>query len=274
MSSEAHRPSSIGCSATPALEGRDAGVRQNARCTRQGDRRATAQLGWCAALATGQTGPRRPALISAAVACSLACLLAVAGLLLAEWRAWPATRALCKASASAAFVALALSLHALDSSLGRWMLLAGGLSWLGDVCLLSGSSVFFLAGLGSFLLAHLAFGAAFATGPLDGRALLVGLLLMGGVGALALRWLWPHLRGAYRTAVASYVLAIMAMCALAGARASALGAWPVALGALAFAASDLAVARERFISASGWNKAWGLPLYYAAQLVLTWSILR
>jgi uncharacterized membrane protein YhhN len=210
--------------------------------------------------------------MSAPAALSLACLLAVAGLLLAERRAWPAARALCKATASTAFVALALSLNAGGSSLGRWMLLALGLSWLGDVCLLWHGSVFFLAGLGSFLLAHLAFGAAFATGPLDGRALLIGLVLMSSVGALALRWLWPHLRGPYRAAVAAYVLAIMAMCSLALARSAALGAWPVALGALAFAASDLAVARERFISASWWNKAWGLPLYYAAQLVLTWSI--
>lgn len=211
-------------------------------------------------------------LLSTPGALSLACLLAVAGLLLAERRAWPATRALCKAAASTAFVALALSLNALDSSFGRWMLLALGLSWLGDVCLLSQASRFFLSGLGFFLLAHLAFGAAFASGPLDARGLLIGLVLMSGVGALALRWLWPHLRGPYRAAVAAYVLAIMAMCTLALARASALGAWPVALGALAFAASDLAVARERFVSASWWNKLWGLPLYYAAQWVLTWSI--
>lgn len=212
--------------------------------------------------------------MSTPVALSLACGIAVAGLLVAEWRAWPVARALCKAAASTAFVALALALHALDSTLGRWMLLALGLSWLGDVCLLANASAFFLAGLGSFLLAHLAFGAAFASGPLDQRALLIGLALMSGVGALTLRWLWPRLHGPYRAAVAAYVLAIAAMCALAVARSAAIGAWPVALGALAFAASDLAVARERFVSASVWNKLWGLPLYYAAQLVLVWSMMR
>jgi len=31
--------------------------------------------------------------------------------------------------------------------------------------------------------------------------------------------------------------------------------------------SDLSVARDRFVSRSFSNRAWGLPLYYAAQIV-------
>jgi uncharacterized membrane protein YhhN len=44
------------------------------------------------------------------------------------------------------------------------------------------------------------------------------------------------------------------------------------IGACAFFASDLAVARERFVVHSVANKLWGLPAYYAGQLLLAWSI--
>ena len=43
-------------------------------------------------------------------------------------------------------------------------------------------------------------------------------------------------------------------------------------GALAFAISDLAVARERFVTPSFVNGAWGLPLYFAAQLTLAGTV--
>ena len=62
------------------------------------------------------------------------------------------------------------------------------------------------------------------------------------------------------------------MCVLS-LSAVAAGAPPtLALGALAFAASDVSVARERFVAPAFANGAWGLPLYFAAQLVLAGSV--
>ena len=46
------------------------------------------------------------------------------------------------------------------------------------------------------------------------------------------------------------------------------GPWQVAVGALAFTASDVAVARDRFVKNGFQNRAWGLPLYYGAQLLI------
>ena len=46
----------------------------------------------------------------------------------------------------------------------------------------------------------------------------------------------------------------------------------MAVGAAAFALSDLSVAYGRFIRPRWTAKAWGLPLYYAAQLVLAGSV--
>jgi hypothetical protein len=44
------------------------------------------------------------------------------------------------------------------------------------------------------------------------------------------------------------------------------------LGAGLFSVSDLAVARDRFVSPGFANAAWGLPLYYGAQLVLAGTL--
>jgi uncharacterized membrane protein YhhN len=39
-----------------------------------------------------------------------------------------------------------------------------------------------------------------------------------------------------------------------------------------FFISDLAVARDRFVAPSFANRSWGLPSYYAGQLLLAWAI--
>jgi uncharacterized membrane protein YhhN len=43
-------------------------------------------------------------------------------------------------------------------------------------------------------------------------------------------------------------------------------------GAIAFYASDLAVARDKFVAKEAVNRAIGLPLYYGAQLLIAWSV--
>jgi uncharacterized membrane protein YhhN len=43
-------------------------------------------------------------------------------------------------------------------------------------------------------------------------------------------------------------------------------------GAVAFYLSDLSVANDRFVHESFFNKLWGLPLYYAAQILLAASV--
>jgi len=64
------------------------------------------------------------------------------------------------------------------------------------------------------------------------------------------------------------MLVISVMSALACGVSAAGGPWAVAVGALAFTASDISVARDRFVRHRFINRAWGLPPYYAAQLLL------
>ena len=207
-----------------------------------------------------------------AITLTIGCLLAASGLVVAESRNLGAAGVVSKVAASTTFVLLALSLHAAASIYGQLVLLALVLSWIGDVFLLGRRSVLFLSGLGSFLLAHVAFSVAFATGALSTSAFLVGLIFASAIGVITLRWLWGRLDAPYKLAVAAYVVAIVVMCTMAIAHSAASQSWLVAVGAVAFAASDISVARDRFVASAFLNKAWGLPVYYSAQLLLAWSI--
>ena len=131
----------------------------------------------------------------------------------------------------------------------------------------------FLPGVASFLLAHLAYLVAFTSGVPFGAnlPLLAPYALLGGV---MLGVLWRHL-GAMRLPVVVYVAAIVVMAWQAAGRAASLGTAGVLLaaaGAALFVVSDAVLAvnrfRRRFRSAQAVIHA----TYYAAQLLIAWSV--
>jgi len=203
----------------------------------------------------------------------VATALAVAGLLLAERRGLRAGVWVAKPLASTGFLVLALLRGATGSGYGRWVLAALALGWLGDVLLIpKGAKRSFAAGLGSFLLGHLAFAGAFAVRGVAWPWLAGGALAAAAVAVPVLRWLSPHVPGSLRGAVYAYVAVISAMVATAAGSFGAAGGPLLLAGALGFFASDLAVARERFVAKSFANKLWGLPLYYGSQLLLASTV--
>jgi uncharacterized membrane protein YhhN len=152
------------------------------------------------------------------------------------------------------------------------MLAALALSWIGDVLLISKEPGGFLAGLASFLLAHVTYAGAFAVRGPAWAWVAATLALLAVPYFLVDRWLLPHVKTSLRGLVRTYMAAISVMLALACGLLAA-GHTPVIFaGALAFYLSDLAVARDRFVRESLVNRLWGLPLYYAAQLLLAWSV--
>ena len=196
--------------------------------------------------------------------------IAVAALLWAELKLSRLGVWLAKPIASTLFVVTALLAGALASSYGRLILLGLLFSWLGDVFLIPKRQLFFIAGLGSFLLAHVAYSGAFLLQPLAVLPLALAAIAMVVVAIIVLRWLWPYLPHNFRPAVVSYLLAISLMVVLASGTMAATGLQLV-IGAVMFAASDIFVARDRFVSPSVANRLWGLPLYYAAQLIFALS---
>ena len=196
--------------------------------------------------------------------------IAVAALLWAELKLSRLGVWLAKPIASTLFVITALLAGAPASPYGQLILLGLLFSWLGDVFLIPKRPRFFVAGLGSFLLAHLAFSGAFLLQTLAVLPLALAAAAMVVVAIIVLRWLWPHLPHNLRPAVVSYLGAISLMVVLASGTMAATGLQLV-IGAVLFAASDMFVARDRFVSPSVANRLWGLPLYYAAQLIFALS---
>jgi|AMFO01.1.fsa_nt_gi Predicted membrane protein len=160
----------------------------------------------------------------------------------------------------------------------RWeQVLLGALAWslVGDVLLLSHASWAFLAGLGAFLLAHVLFAVAFVLRGTSAvhAGVAAGAVVVGAV--VVWRWLRPHLPDRMATPVLAYIAAISAMVCLAvgtaGVGAGA-GRALLGVGAVGFFVSDLAVARDRFVSPGVSNRLWGLPLYYGAQLLFAAAV--
>jgi uncharacterized membrane protein YhhN len=193
----------------------------------------------------------------------LACGAFLALHLVAERRGLTALRAAGKLGASACFVGLAVALGP-HGRFGLAVLAALVLSLVGDALLLSARKPLFLAGLVSFLLAHVAYVLAFAPAS---RPSAVAAAAIVAVTVLVVRWLWPH-AGELRAAVGAYaaVIAVMLWLALGFPRDA------VRAGALLFWLSDLTVARDRFVRDAFANRLVGLPLYYAGQLLLAGSL--
>ncbi len=186
----------------------------------------------------------------------------VAGHLWAEAAGRRPIAAAFKVLASATFLALGF-VAGVPGRYAALVVVGLALSALGDLLLVPRARGPFLAGIGAFLLAHLAYAAAFApasaVSPVAAGALAVA-------GVLVVRWLWPHLDG-FRAPVAVYTAVITLMLVLATGLEH-----PFArTGAALFYVSDLTVARDRFVRPGIGNRIVGLPLYYAAQVLIALS---
>ena len=88
-----------------------------------------------------------------------------------------------------------------------------------------------------------------------------------------LRWLLPHVSSdGMRRAVTLYASVLSIMLAAAGGTWVEAPDWRIGTGALLFYLSDLAVARQRFVTRALANKLLGLPAYYAGQVLLAFSL--
>lgn len=152
-----------------------------------------------------------------------------------------------------------------------WVVAALVLGLLGDVGLMLSSGrtdAPFIAGLGSFLLGHLCYLAAFAVAGLRAVDVLAGVLIAAGVAALAL----PRvLRGAARSAgrpfalvVAGYAAVLATMTALAVGT----GLWAAAVGGVLFLVSDTLIARQRFVARIPYGDVLIIVTYHLAQALI------
>lgn len=146
------------------------------------------------------------------------------------------------------------------------------LSLIGDVLLMLPRDRF-VAGLASFLLAHLAYLVAFTTEVPIGTNPALGLSLVA-VAAPALWLLWPGL-GTRRIPVLLYVATILLMVSQAwgwGLALPTLGSMFAAAGASLFMVSDAILAFDRFRRPIRSAQTLIMSSYVAAQALIACSV--
>ena len=154
------------------------------------------------------------------------------------------------------------------------LVVALALSALGDLFISRDGDAAFLAGLGAFLAAHIAYVALF-WGVVGGIGALSPLVAIAfAVYALAmLRWLWPHL-AEMKIPVSAYVAVIYAMGVTAAA--APVGLWPIIAGAALFVISDSVLSAETFVFKDQ-PRPWTAPViwstYYASQVLIAAAFL-
>jgi uncharacterized membrane protein YhhN len=199
------------------------------------------------------------------------------GLLFFEKRDSTRGLLLTKPFLSVLFVATALTGPQPDPEYFRWILAGLLLCMAGDVFLIFFfSRKPFLAGLVSFLAGHILYTIAFfnLAGPGRNNWMMIAIVL--AVSGVAFAWLRPHL-GKMLVPVLAYIAIITAMvigaASLAGAETVRFPGRALACsGALLFYVSDIFVARQRFVTQNFFNRAVGLPLYFAGQFMIAYSI--
>jgi uncharacterized membrane protein YhhN len=174
---------------------------------------------------------------------------------------------------TAVLLALALLAQASDGPRYQAAIALGlALSLAGDVFLMLPRDRF-VAGLASFLLAHVAYLVAFTAGvPLGTAPWLIAPYALAGGAVLAL--LWTRL-GALRTPVVIYVAVIVLMATQATARAWTLhtaGAVLASAGAALFMTSDAVLALNRFHTRLRSAQALIMGTYVAAQWLIALSV--
>ena len=170
-----------------------------------------------------------------------------------------------------ALIAVALALDPADQLVRAWFVIALVCSLAGDVFLLYGER-YFVLGLASFLLAHLAYTLGFlAFDDWSSADFLVGALMMV-VLAVAIG---VRIVGAARRkervlgpAVAGYLLAISLMFCAAMATGST---WAI-LGAALFVASDSVLGWRQFVAEARWMPVTIMITYHLGQAGLVASL--
>jgi uncharacterized membrane protein YhhN len=147
---------------------------------------------------------------------------------------------------------------------------------MGDVCLALPQKKAFVGGLVAFLIGHVFYILGFLSLTSILHWMSAGVFIIFCMSAFIFLWLRPHLKSML-IPVLLYILVITVMAS---------GAWTVfwkssfqisgraliLVGSFCFYFSDLFVARNKFIKEEYRNRLLGLPLYYAGQFMLAFSV--
>jgi uncharacterized membrane protein YhhN len=179
----------------------------------------------------------------------------------------------CKPGALAALIAVALTLDPAHGDVRAWFVVALVLSLAGDLFLMLPSDRF-VAGLASFLLAHVAYVIGLTRhGGSAGALLVVALPVVAVAGLLGARFLRAA-RAADHSELVGPLVAYMAVIAAMVTCAVASGNALAAAGAALFMGSDSLIAETRFVGPRKFAPVVIMVTYHLGQAGLTLSLVH
>jgi len=195
---------------------------------------------------------------------------------LADWasvaRRRPDLESVAKPAVLVVLVLLAWLLRADSVDYGTQLLVGLVLCLVGDVVLLGRSDRAFLGGLIAFLLAHVAYIAAFRRIPGEAPIWWGVVAIAVVVVAVIVTQILPIVRVSGRDGIPLlvYALVVGGMAALAWA----IGLVVVGIGATLFLASDALIAFDRFVRPVAWGQLVVHITYHLGQLLIVLGMLR
>lgn len=170
----------------------------------------------------------------------------------------------------AALTATALALDPADPTVRAWFVVALLLSLTGDVLLMLPGDLF-VPGLGTFLLAHVAYAVGLVADGPDPARLLAGVAVVGAAFAVVGTRLLAGIRRtepAMTPPVMAYmgVISAMVVCAVGTGNARAI------IGASLFYASDALIGWGRFVARHDRGRLAVMVTYHLGQVLLVLSL--
>ena len=178
-------------------------------------------------------------------------LAALAAVAVVDWWAVAtgrrAVEVVAKPATGVMLVILAATAGDVDGDVRAALVVAAACGLVGDVALLGHGEAYFLAGLGSFAVGHLAYSVAAVVGGVSWvRALLAVPFLAGLLGWRFAGETVPGARRAGGGRLAGAVVGYAAVISVMVLTATGSGSWLAAAGAALFAASDWVLGLYRF----------------------------
>lgn len=178
---------------------------------------------------------------------------------------------LAKPATMVPLIAAAATIDAVDSRMRTWFIIALVLSLAGDVFLMLPNEDLFVAGLGSFLLGHIAYVVGLSVGGVSTAGIIIGAVLtLTAFGALG-----PTIIAGARDAdsrLAVPVFAYVSVISIMVTFAIGSGVAVAIVGALLFYASDFFIGWTRFVSEFPHHRLAIITTYHLAQVALVVSL--
>lgn len=205
-----------------------------------------------------------PALL---ILASLGVVLAVSDWV-AVWQGRPPIRAITKPAPMVVLIAVAIMLDPADATIRGIFVVGLALSLVGDIFLLPTGEGWFLAGLGSFLLAHVAYIVGLLLAPTTIWGILAGVAVMLTTGGVWGRRVVGAVAADGNRGLMGPVVAYLIVISTMVVAAFGTGAWWAIAGASLFFISDSVLAWDRFVEPLEFGPVAVMVTYHLAQVSL------